>query len=306
VIYLCPGCKEQIPASYKQNYQTYPPVVGNAIGFTGNGKTIYFAVLFYSLKKLSPAHHWPGFYTLCLNEESLAIVYEHVKMLEEGELPDTTPTTFPRPTIIQAKGIPMQRDCTLLCYDTGGDAFQAPTQLIRHAGFVRQARTAMLFISVPDLENPGTDMHQLLNIYIVGMGELGAHTRDQHLVVVYTKADEMVPYFARRWEDLHTYLLKGSVDGLAHTDGYIKQMYQASTRLWEFTRRELQAVEFLNAADSNFCSVSFSIISALGAKPQGRRLSAEITPRRIFDPLLWMMEKSRPSWRQRWRRWWGA
>jgi hypothetical protein len=60
--YICPTCKEQIPALYVQDYQKYPPVVVSAVGFREHGKTVYFASLFYVLKKSSLPQHWSGFY----------------------------------------------------------------------------------------------------------------------------------------------------------------------------------------------------------------------------------------------------
>jgi hypothetical protein len=50
--------------------------------------------------------------------------------------------------------------------------------------------------------------------------------------------------------------------------------------------------------------MSFSIISALGTEPQGARLSVEIVPRRILDPVLWVMEKSFSGPERLLRRWW--
>jgi hypothetical protein len=208
----------------------------------------------------------------------------------------------------------MQRDCTLLCYDTGGECFEKPTQLVQYARFVKQAQTAMFLVSVPKLqESPVAqqkesqvpqNMHKLLETYVVGMGELGAHTQDQHLVVVYTQADEMVTYFTKPWEDLRNYLTEGSVDGLVRPEGYVKRMYKVSERLGEFTQRELQAHEFMHMAKASFRSVTFSIISALGTKPYGRKLPVEIVPRRVIDPLLWMMEKSLSSRKHFWQGWW--
>ena len=62
--YLCPDCNEQVPALYAQDYRKYAPVVISAIGFRQHGKTVYFASLFYTLKKLTLARDWPEFFTM--------------------------------------------------------------------------------------------------------------------------------------------------------------------------------------------------------------------------------------------------
>ena len=291
-IYLCPTCNEQVPALYSQDYRKYPPIVISAVGFRQHGKTVYFASLFYTLKKLTLARDWPDFFTMGLNEDSLDTVYTNARMLDAGALPDSTPKNFPRPTMIRSEGMPMQPDCTLLFFDTGGECFEKPTQLVQFAGFVKRAKAAMLLISIADMTDVRAEMQKLLNTYVVGMGELGGKTKEQHLVVVFTKADRLVSCLTGQWSDLYGYLVEGAVDDMAQTDGYIERMQQISARLYDFTEQELQAHEFINAAEANFKSINFSIISALGTEPQGARLSVQIIPRRILDPVLWVMEKS--------------
>lgn len=305
LIYLCPTCNEQIPALYAKDYHKYPPVVISAIGFRQHGKTVYFATLFYTLKKLTLARDWPDFFTMGLNEDSLDTVYGNARMLDDGFLPNSTPKNFPRPTMIRAEGIPMQPDCSLLMFDTGGECFEKPTQLVQFAGFVRRAEAAMLLISIADLEVPRAGMQQLLNTYIVGLGELGGSTRTQNLIVVFTKADKLVGHFTGKWAELATYLIDGSVEAMAETKSYLARMDEISKLLYDFTEEELHAHEFINAAESNFKSLSFSIISALGTEPDGAELSVEIVPRRILDPVLWVMEKSFDGPLRSLKRWWG-
>ena len=304
-VYLCPTCGEQAPALYAQDYKKYPPVVVSAVGFRQHGKTVYFATLFYTLKKLTLARDWSEFFTMGLNDDSLDTVYDNARMLDKGDLPDSTPKNFPRPTMLRVEGMPMHRNCTLLCFDTGGECFERPTQLVQFAGFVRRAETAMLLISIGDMEDPRQEMQKLLNTYIVGMGELGGRPREQHLIVVYTKADHLASRLTGEWQYMLTYLIQGTVDSLANPDRYMKRMEEVSSRLRDFTEKDLGAYEFLNAAGSHFKSVDFSIVSALGAEPDGAQMSVNIVPRRILDPLLWVIEKSFPSPEKFWRRLFG-
>jgi len=300
-VYLCRECREQVPALYVQDYRGYPPIVTSAVGFRQHGKTVYFAALFYALKKLRLPQHWPAFFTMALNEDSLDTIYGNVRMLEQGLLPNSTPKNFPRPTMLRVEDLPVfrQKDWTLLFYDTGGEAFEKPSQLVQFASYVRRAQTVMLLISISDLDDPAREMQRLLNTYVVGMRELGSRTEDQHLVVVYTKADRMpadIPHWKRNWPGLHHYLVEGSIDTLAHARGYLKKMRQVSSWLHEFSASELHAHEFLNAAEFHFRSVAFSMVSALGTEPDQGRMAVQLVPRRILDPLLWTIELSRPRW----------
>jgi hypothetical protein len=300
-VYICPQCKEEIPSLYVRDYKSCPPVVVSAVGFRGHGKTVYFASLFYLFKKTALARQWPSFSTLCMSEEDLETVFRNVEMLESGNLPDATPKNFPRPTMIRLRGVPMQPDCTLLCYDTAGECFAKPTQLVQYAGFVRRARTAMFLVSLSKLTDPALEMHKLLNVYVTGMGQLGARTQDQNLAVVYTQADDLAQHL-NGWQNLGAYLTEGTLDALASTGRYMGRMQAVSDQLRVFTAEQLQAHEFLNLARDSFRKVSFSIISALGSKPVGNRLPVQIVPRRVLDPLLWLQRKSQPWWKQAWGR----
>ncbi|OPZ85640.1 MAG: hypothetical protein BWY76_01330 [bacterium ADurb.Bin429] len=307
-VFLCPGCNQPVPALYIKEYRQYPPVVMSAVGFRQHGKTVYFASLFHLLKKMRMARHWQRFFTMGLDEESLRTVYENVGMLEGGHLPDATPANFPRPTLVRVEGIPHQPNCTLIFYDTSGESFEQPTRLVRDARFVQRAKTAMLLLSVPDMADPSRDLHKLLNTYIVGMAELGAETRAQHLCVVYTKADQMGERM-KKWTDIARYLGDGSIERLAQPLKYYEQMALISDRLRAFTRHELEADEFLNATRAYFRGVSFSMVSSLGARPQGKDLTVQVMPRRVLDPVLWTIESSLPDpWRgvKRWMQGWGA
>ena len=81
-----------------------------------------------------------------LNDDSLDTVYDNARMLDKGALPDSTPKNFPRPTMLRVEGMPMHRNSTLLCFDTGGECFERPTQLVQFAGFVKRAETGMLLV----------------------------------------------------------------------------------------------------------------------------------------------------------------
>jgi len=300
-VFTCPKDKMEVPTQYEREYLSYPPVVINAVGYRGHGKTVYLASLFHVLKRSTLPDHWPRFFTMGLAEEDLNTIYRNMNLFDKGELPDATPKNFPRPTMIRVEGVPGQRNCTWLCFDTGGECFEKPTQLVQYAGFVSRARSVLFLISLCDLPSPAQEMSRLLNVYVIGLQQLEGRTEDQDLVVVYTKADELS--WDGEWGDLGEYLARGTVDRLARDSGYIGRLNWVSERLKQFTQKGLKASEFLNAARKNFKSVEFCLVSSLGAKPEGKRLSVCISPKRVLDPMLWVMEKSRPGWLQSLRRW---
>ena len=314
------GCRGIVPRMFVEDYRIYPPVVVSAVGFSGHGKTTFLASLFNIMEKI--AGILPRFSTLALDEESLDIVNQNREMLIQGELPESTPKNFPRPTIVRAGVIPKYGKKHLLFYDASGEAFERPTEMVQYASFVKHSETVMFLVSLKDLEEPKTEMHNLLQVYIQGIRKLGGYPQKQHLVIVYTKADELRERFVpdnspvrklnlrgqaggalrklkkrpmnRDWGDVWEYLVSDNLEDTANLRKYISQMNRISKRLREFTEYELGVHNFLNLSKESFKSCEFSIISALGAKPVGSQLQVSATPRRVIDPLLWMVEKSTP------------
>lgn len=302
--YLCPDCGEPVPAMYVRGYEEYPPKIVSAVGLRGHGKTVYFASLFYVLKESPLSAFWqPDFFALSLSDQDIKTVHANARMLKDGRLPGSTPMNFPRPTMLRLAGIPLwqkQRDCTLVFYDTSGEAFERASELVKYARFARQAQMVMLLISLPDIQDPPHEMQTLLNTYAIGIADLGGSTRDQDLMVVYTKADEMTDRLsAPPWDAVRSYLAEGSVDSLAQAKGYQRRMYEVSNLLYDFTRSELKADEFVNLAQTNFRSVGFSIVSALGSAPEDGQLAVAVKPLRVLDPILWMLEMSPPTLERR-------
>jgi len=115
VIYSCPtpDCPSQddlVPPLYVDNYHQKPPVVVSTIGFRGHGKTVYLDSLFFTFQGVQLPKVWRkwGFYTMCLNQNSLKTVSDGVDALNRGELPPPSPQVFPLPAMVQINGVPMQ------------------------------------------------------------------------------------------------------------------------------------------------------------------------------------------------------
>ncbi len=288
----CSDCGTMIPAMYEEGYSKYPPVMVSIIGFRGHGKTVYLSSLFHTLQYASLTNYWPDFFHQPINQDALDRVFGYADKLEIGKLPDTTSKVLPQPVMLWMNGVAKRWNCTLLCYDTTGEAFKKGSQVKEYAEFVKWAKTALFLVSLPDLKkemnNLNIGMSSLLKTYALGMqNELGAKTKDQDLIVVYTKADEiLLP------DELRGLLLQATLNNLCDPDKYRKGMVQISDRLYKFTETELQAKDFLVAARNNFKSVTFSMVSALGTKPVDQTVAVKIRPRRILDPLLWVIEKS--------------
>lgn len=306
-LHACPreDCREVIPSVYVRDYDDFPPAVVSVVGHRAHGKTVALAALFYTIQRLDVSLHWPDFFFFPLDEDSLETVYANVELLAEGELPNASAKVFPRPTIAHVGGIPHYDDATLLFYDTAGEAFGRASQLGTYASFVRRAETVLFLVSIPrvlkdsggDVEKVGEALQKLLFPYVQAMADLG-DTRAQRLLVVYTCGDEVVPLLADDFPDVHEALAGGTPERVAD-DGYTGSMRELSSRLRTFTSERLGGQAFVNLAEQHFAGIDFALISALGAAPEGDRLVAEIAPRRIFDPVLWLMGRTQIPWYRR-------
>lgn len=298
--YQCPECQREIPLMYVEDYDQFPPVVISAVGFRGHGKTCYFASLFHTIRRL--ADLWKGFYYHAIDEESLETVKYNLNLLEAGKIPDPTPINFPEPTIVRFNKIPSFGNRHFLFYDTAGEAYVRASLLKNVARFVIRSSVVMFLVSPTDVPDPGQDMHNLLQSYEQGLRQLGGNPKQQHLVVVFTKGDKignMKGWADGKYQMIQQALYDGTIDHVKDIRTYFREMRRLSKNLRRFALASdgLDARQFVNMANDKFKSVEFTIISALGSQPEGGRLRVHVQPRRVLDPLLWIIIKSLDFWR---------
>ena len=287
ITYQCPACNQNVPPDYVQSYDKRP-VIMHAVGFRNHGKTVYFSALSYAIQtKL--AQVWTGFTYSAPDDASLRNLRDNYEMLRRGQLPPPNQQAFQHPTIVQLYNIPKHGRRTVLFYDTAGEAFVNAAGIQEYAHFVRRASTVVFLVSIADLRNPAMEMHALLNNYINSMINMDAATRDQNLLVVYTKADLLAERFRGSSFDFGAYLGEGDWEALRDMDGYLCRMREGSAQLRDFTIDKLKAEGFVNLADEHFRSVHFCAVSSLGAAPGGDVMGVAPVPRRVLDPLLWVL-----------------
>lgn len=292
--YRCSACHRELPMMFVRDYHHYPLVVGSGVGFSGHGKTVFFASVLHALRDHRLAEAWPRFFSLALDDASLNTVVGNMNRLQSGVLPEATPQTFENPTLLRLNNLPHLGSAVLCMYDNGGEVFQSGGGIQQYAHYLVHAHTVLFMISIPRLreqEDLPTAMFTLLNAFILGIQQMGGDTQRQHLVVAYTMADIMLADLAE-WEMLREHVKAESFEDLADVRGYLRKIYAVSSQLHRFTQVHLRAAAFLNAALANFASVSFTIVSSLGAAPQDRRLTTRIAPRRVLDPILLLIANS--------------
>src|SRR5262249_44564699 len=152
---------------------------------------------------------------LALDQDTLTSIEEKYQLLRQGKLPESTRLNFPKPSIHRLSGIPQHGDRILLLYDPPGEAFNRDESIGQYAGFVKRSNCVLFLISLPNLDNPVADgVFKLLNTYILGMSALGVPEQVQHLIVVYTKADEIIEQMTS--PELQLYLRQQGMEKLGN------------------------------------------------------------------------------------------
>ena len=334
---ICPYCVEDIPPQStthetckKLKGKEFPPyyvdlhadeyapdpVVLSVVGFGGHGKTVFLCSLFHYLDHYL-INLWANFFNRRLDQDSLTTLQMHLDRLTTGSLPARTDRVFPRPGIFRpthmpkvngSGNMPALEDTTVLIYDPPGEAFKTESEIVELAGFVKRSDCLLFLIDIASLGNSAASkMGQLLDTYLLSMRRMGIQQRSQHLIVVYTKSDDLkvsVPEFKTFLEshpDLNDYLNEQLPPSLANPDSHLQRLENISKLLEDFTRFDLNAGRFIHAANDWFASVSYTVVSSLGAAPekfvddkgeQSEKLTVSISPHGVIDPFLYVLAKS--------------
>lgn len=288
----CSNCGEVLPPLYLQTHKSVKKkAIFSAVGFSGHGKTVYLATLFSEMNNRLP-NIWPGFFRQGLNLDSVNTVNENVKMLEKGNLPDSTRLNFPKPSIHTLKPIPHYKSANLIIYDPPGEAFDSDTGIESYAHFVKNVSCVVFLVSIADLEEPkNLEINRLLEIYYLGLGKLTAKPKKQHLIVALTKADLLIDLF-ENYPAVIDHLSQPDLSALKNPREYSRKLQVVSTEIEKFFIEELKATSFISMAKNRFCSVNYCVVSALGNAPEDGHLSGKIQPAAVIDPLVWVLEKN--------------
>jgi hypothetical protein len=291
---ICQNCKQALPPLYLQHQKAIgrtKQAILSAVGFSGHGKTVYLSTLLYEMgNRLTQT--WPDFYRMALNLDTVKTVQENLELLEKGDLPESTRRNFPKPSIHLLKPIPQYGDRVLMIYDPPGEAFESDELVESYAHFIRNSPAVMFLISIKDLPEPRHEnAYRLLNTYVLGMARMGAKTKNQHLVITFSKADQLINELGA-YPMVREHLGTSSRHHLGSPKNYLQTLKSVSNELTGFTLRELKGQTFVNLARDNFKSIQFCAVSALGSAPENGHLSTTIQPKCVIDPLIWILDKS--------------
>ncbi len=287
----CGECGREISGIFiKAMKRSVPWFTMGMVGFSNHGKTVYITSLFYLLcEVMMNRSFWSNFTVLNMDKETMKFVMEGVELLKKGQLPDATAAAFPQPSLVQLSNLPVSDEVYVSMYDIGGEVYQDMDTITERASLIARSHTLLFMISIDeDVQNWKDKIYGLLTNYIVGVAD-HLHLKPveyQHLVVVFTKADEVVHTLPPA---LQTSVIEGGCQAYRAVNRVTLDRVRADSLLIQQWLRDNGAGGFLNLGQQRFKSVHYCMVSSLGQKPFGNRLPAPITPedpKNVLAPFL--------------------
>jgi parallel beta-helix repeat protein len=281
-----------VPLLYGDDYGSHPPSPFCIIGLSGHGKTVYIESLLHEIQQLGAKWTDSQFHFTWLDEVQMRQAYSRLKALRNGQLPKGTKTVFMRPQVLRLSNIPCVGGSQLVIFDMGGEAFLDSATLVEHGKYLRHTPAIVWLLSLKkgDPYDSPDDVNQMMTVYLQTMSRLGGNTKEQTLILVLTKGDELLnrsdlPESAKTALSYPNYSPSGQVWNL---------LDQASTDLEAWLRSEMCGYHNLvNLVKSRFKNVRYSIVSAQGAPAAGDGLQFGMMPRGVLSPLLWLWRLQR-------------
>lgn len=276
------------------------------IGAKESGKSNYIAVLVNEIKK-KMARNMDCSLIFCNQETNNAYQNTYYKPLYENSVPvkgtdtnDETPPLIYSIDFFDAKHSKIKNSITLSLYDTAGENFDTENQMLSNTQYIANAsgiivlldplqlptiRNQLISKGVTDLPAKNNDTINILN-YVInlvrGVKKIKGNINIP-IALTFTKMDVLERYdilppdSPLRIQSEH--VAKG---------GFVKRDFE-NTTIEISTLLENFEVDEIEALLNQFTKHAFFGVSAFGASPENGVLSSQPNPRRVLDPLLWML-----------------
>lgn len=308
-IRLCPVCHNPIPQGAEETGSTVFVVLGSK----GVGKSHYIAVLINQLKN-SFATEFST--TLSAATDRTTVKYRDVyykRLFEEGRKLASTPSfeddkASRDPMIYYLRYLKDEkpRVYTLAFFDTAGEDLDSTDKMLSLNINAFISRASGIVYLVDPLQIPyinsrirmdnkpatGPDVNDKLS-YIAGIIRNNKKLRpkdpiDIPLAVVLTKADVLMKVPENEEEDKILFGPESSLNIDRERGRFDRNNFdEISAEVQEYLRRAVSE-GFIQTAEQ-FADHEFFAVSALGNNPTGSVLTRGISPFRVEDPFIWLL-----------------
>jgi Double-GTPase 2 len=297
----CKACKFVIPFAYLQDSKEMPPVFVQLVGLTAAGKTTFLDMLRLHLYDMDQV--WPGFYAQPITQLDL----DHKAILlnerEKGILSGSTPKRERDQNeayIMALKSMARWNSRFLVLMDHSGEQFVDLNIKVEEIPFLQHTPVAIVLLSLSDLAREGKRVDDLVTSYIRTLEKYVNFAKERRqLIIVLSKADTI----SNLAPELHDYLSKDTIYmalrnpqqdynlGETELEHYLQWMTYISERTSQWIRKNvLSGSGMLNMLNDRGISARFTVMSATGQPISGNKNTLVPTPRRVLDPLFWVLE----------------
>ena len=289
----CPRCGKLLPEDYGQ----YDVKFISVIGITGSGKTVYLSQLLKNLQtELS------GIGMNMVGNLQLLDDFVNDNKIEAGKpLPYSTPIEIQQPMIVTIEKATDRSRCTLVLYDVAGELFTLPlaAELPCFAPFITHSDGIIVLIDpfqCVGIANAEMKKQRYENSTQAIKSIIGLlNNKDIPVAVCMSKCDEITPEIFSNIEEIldkrerHLGIPDSNTaeSYLPVLDADLFNEYEKDVKRF-FEVYAMNITTIMNAYFENF---AYFLITALGCDVNVNLPLGPIVPKRIADPLVWLLYK---------------
>jgi hypothetical protein len=300
----CKVCKFVIPFAYLRDYKQTPPVFIQLVGLTAAGKTTFLDMLRLHLYDMDQVWRDSGFYAQPITQLDMDHKVTLLTEREKGIMPGSTPKRDRDQNevyIMSLKHMVRWNSRFLVLMDHSGEQFVELDIKVEEIPFLQHTPVAIVLLSLSDLAREGKRVNDLVTSYITTLEKKGVNfaRERRHLIIVLSKAD----IISNLAPELNDYLSKDTIYMALHNpqqnlklgetelDNYLQWMAYISDRTSQWIRKNvLSGPAMLHMLEDRGISIHFTVMSATGHPISGDKNTLVPTPRRVLDPLFWVLE----------------
>jgi len=261
------------------------------IGLRGSGKTVFITSAIKRLGEILPRYYDSMFnaYNKDVDDEYLKEYYKII--FESKELPAATIHEAQLTYEVINRNRKKNKVVGITFSDIKGEISDDPQKVLLDSRGIAHSNYYLLTIDINNvLENIGEKNKNEAIIKNVLSLATQSGRESKYLAVVLTKSDELVGLDEK---DIF------SRDSLIYTDinykdneAFIKERKSINSDLRQYLKEKY--ISIVLAAETAFEPehVNYFAVSAIGQKPEMGKLNADIMPRRVEEPIIWLLIKS--------------
>jgi hypothetical protein len=299
---VCPACHSRLPQLYTESHSHSMALIGTK----ASGKSHFVTVVLHELDhrvgpRMKGSLMLLDEYTRArMTNELLPRLYEQQVVLEATRSAVTDiATRLPLAARLSLGAGKSTRHSNLIFFDAAGEDLQSLSILEREARYVTQSDGVIVLIDplqIPTIRDElqgSTDLPEISQDAMTMLTRVAALTREARGIPAHKPIDVPIALVVSKLDAIRS-LLPENHSALASADSSIAYDRIDAQNVNDTVRADLAAwlgEGFDSFVQKNYATVGHFAVSALGSTPVGGQLSRGVSPHRVEDPVLWMLDQ---------------